>query len=96
MAARGLATTGRGGLGGKPWGAFALSALLLSVGLVSLTITLLIVVGVLDQRWADNALPCFIVGMLGFLPGAYETRIAYGAWRGWPGHAYERIPGLSD
>ncbi|KAG8466145.1 hypothetical protein KFE25_001901 [Diacronema lutheri] len=80
----------------RPWGALALAALLLAIGTTSLTVWLFIATGVLDAQWADNALPCFIVGVLGFLPGFYETRIAYAAWRGWPGYSYEMIPRLDD
>jgi hypothetical protein len=80
----------------RPWGALLLALLLLSIGVVSLTMFTMISVGVLDERWAENAQPLLIVGLLGFLPGAYETRIAYAAWRGWPGYSFEQIPRYDD
>ena len=73
-----------------------LALVLLSVGVIALGTWSLIMLGVLGDQWADNALPLFVVGLLGGIPGAYETSIAYATWKGWPGYSYAQIPRYTD
>jgi hypothetical protein len=37
-------------------------------------------------------LPLIILGSITFLPGAYHTRLAYLAWRGYSGYSLDQIP----
>lgn len=73
-----------------------LALLLLAVGVIALGTWSLIMLGVLGDQWAESALPLLVVGMLGGIPGAYETSIAYATYRGWPGFSYAQIPRYID
>ncbi|GFR52065.1 hypothetical protein Agub_g14587 [Astrephomene gubernaculifera] len=33
-----------------------------------------------------------ILGFMTFMPGAYHTYLAYGAWKRWPGFRWDSIP----
>jgi hypothetical protein len=85
-------------LGGnsRPWGALLLALVLLTVGVVALGTWSLIMLGVLGAHWADSALPLLVVGLLGGIPGVYETSIAYATYKGWPGYSYAQIPRYTD
>lgn len=40
-----------------------------------------------DSRW-----PVLVLGALMFIPGAYHVRIAYYAYKKYPGYTYDDIP----
>lgn len=86
----------RRGADSRPWGALLLALVLLFVGVIALGTWALIMLGVLGNQWADNALPLLIVGLLGGIPGVYESTIAYATYKGWPGYSYSQIPRYID
>uniref|UniRef100_A0A2N9GY03 Uncharacterized protein n=1 Tax=Fagus sylvatica TaxID=28930 RepID=A0A2N9GY03_FAGSY len=74
-----------------PWKSIVLALFLLSLGLVLLFLSYFIFTGHMggDQSQAYGLLA---LGILSFLPGFYETRIAYYAWRGAKGYRFASIP----
>ncbi|KXZ44187.1 hypothetical protein GPECTOR_71g548 [Gonium pectorale] len=73
----------------RPWKKVALAIGLLVVG------TILLAVGLglyLSGKEQSGGLPLIILGSITFLPGAYHTRIAYLAWKGYAGYSLNDIP----
>ncbi|KAJ5067849.1 hypothetical protein M0811_03039 [Anaeramoeba ignava] len=60
--------------------------------------SILIVFGVLfhlekfSEEFQDRGIPLIILGSLMFLPGFYESMIAYYSYKGYPGYSYDSIP----
>ncbi|XP_020583033.1 transmembrane protein 230 isoform X1 [Phalaenopsis equestris] len=67
-----------------PWKSIALALFLLALGSVLLSLSFFMFAGHME---GDNsqAFGLLALGILSFLPGFYETRVAYYAWRGAPG-----------
>nr|XP_043638752.1 transmembrane protein 230-like isoform X2 [Erigeron canadensis] len=74
-----------------PWKAVALALFLLFFGCVLLLLSLFIFTG---HMGGDRAQAYGLLGLgtLTFLPGFYETRIAYYSWRGAQGYHFTAIP----
>eukprot|EP00897_Mesotaenium_endlicherianum_P007785 jgi/Mesen1/7034/ME000366S06234 len=74
-----------------PWKAILLALFLLCLGVLFLVVAYLMLTGHMggdsSQGWGFFTLGCLI-----FLPGFYETRIAYYSWRGMIGYSYNNIP----
>ncbi|XP_042903770.2 transmembrane protein 230, partial [Parasteatoda tepidariorum] len=75
-----------------PWGGILLAIFLLVAGTVLIVFSCLLFTGHISGSHADGAWPCMILGMLMFIPGIYHVRIAWLAFRGYPGYVYEDIP----
>ncbi|GJX47595.1 transmembrane protein 230-like protein [Tanacetum coccineum] len=75
-----------------PWKSIALALFLLFFGCVLLLLSLFIFTG---HMGGDNSQAYGLLGLgaLTFLPGFYETRIAYYSWRGAQGYRFAAIPG---
>uniref|UniRef100_A0A1D1Y0B4 UPF0414 transmembrane protein C20orf30 n=1 Tax=Anthurium amnicola TaxID=1678845 RepID=A0A1D1Y0B4_9ARAE len=75
-----------------PWKSIALALFLLSLGSTLLFLSFFVFTGHMggDQSQAFGFL---VLGILAFLPGFYETRIAYYSWRGAKGYRFASIPG---
>nr|XP_043634155.1 transmembrane protein 230 [Erigeron canadensis]XP_043634156.1 transmembrane protein 230 [Erigeron canadensis] len=75
-----------------PWKSIALALFLLIIGCGLLLLSFFIFTGHMggDRSQAYGLLG---LGALTFLPGFYETRIAYYSWRGAQGYRYAAIPG---
>ncbi|KVI09103.1 transmembrane protein 230-like [Cynara cardunculus var. scolymus] len=75
-----------------PWKSIALALFLLFLGCGLLLLSFFIFTGHMggDRSQAYGLLG---LGVLTFLPGFYETRIAYYSWRGAQGYRYAAIPG---
>jgi len=43
-------------------------------------------------QYADRTWPLIILGIIMFVPGAYHVRIAYYAYRQYPGYSFDEIP----
>jgi hypothetical protein len=43
-------------------------------------------------QYADRTWPLIILGVIMFVPGAYHVRIAYYAYRQYPGYSFDEIP----
>lgn len=51
-----------------------------------------ILILILLLQYADRTWPLIILGIIMFLPGAYHVRIAYYAYRQYPGYSFDDIP----
>lgn len=74
-----------------PWKSIVLAVFLLFFGCILLILSLLVFMGHMggDKSQAYGLLG---LGTLTFLPGFYETRIAYYSWRGAQGYRFAAIP----
>ncbi|RAL45681.1 hypothetical protein DM860_009545 [Cuscuta australis] len=74
-----------------PWKSLALAVFLLLLGCLLLLLSIFILTGHMagDHSQAYGLLG---LGFLTFLPGFYETRIAYYSWRGAQGYRFASIP----
>ncbi|TVU46502.1 hypothetical protein EJB05_06043 [Eragrostis curvula] len=74
-----------------PWKSIALAIFLLLLGSSLLFLSYFIFTGHME---GDNsqAYGLLFLGFLAFLPGFYETRVAYYSWRGAPGYTFASIP----
>lgn len=74
-----------------PWKSIALAVVLLAFGCLFLVISHFIYTQHMEGD-SSQAYGFLVLGILLFLPGFYETRIAYYSWRGYKGYSYSRIP----
>uniref|UniRef100_A0A7N0RGB0 Transmembrane protein 230 n=1 Tax=Kalanchoe fedtschenkoi TaxID=63787 RepID=A0A7N0RGB0_KALFE len=74
-----------------PWKSIALALFLLFLGLLLLFLSFFIYTGHMGGDHSQ-ALGLLFLGFLTFLPGFYETRIAYYSWRGANGYRFASIP----
>ncbi|XP_076938539.1 uncharacterized protein LOC143606766 [Bidens hawaiensis] len=74
-----------------PWKSIGLALFLLLFGCVLLILSLFIFTGHITGD-VSQAYGLFGLGTLTFLPGFYETRIAYYSWRGAQGFHFAAIP----
>ncbi|XWS32912.1 hypothetical protein CRYUN_Cryun22dG0031600 [Craigia yunnanensis] len=74
-----------------PWKSIALAVLLLCLGCLLLFLSFFILTGHMGGE-KSQAYGLLVLGILSFLPGFYETRIAYYSWRGAKGYRFASIP----
>ncbi|XP_050382445.1 uncharacterized protein LOC126799311 [Argentina anserina] len=74
-----------------PWKSIGLALFLLSLGSFLLFLSYFIFTGHMGGEMSQ-AYGLLALGILTFLPGFYETRIAYYAWRGAKGFRFASIP----
>ncbi|XP_078446747.1 transmembrane protein (DUF872) isoform X2 [Wolffia australiana] len=74
-----------------PWKSIVLALFLLSLGSVLLVLSFLVFTGHMAGD-RSQAFGFLLLGFLSFLPGFYETRIAYYSWRGAKGYNFASIP----
>ncbi|KAG2719471.1 hypothetical protein I3843_03G257900 [Carya illinoinensis] len=74
-----------------PWKSIALALFLLFLGSVLLFLSYFIFTGHMGGEHSQ-AFGLLALGILSFLPGFYETRIAYYAWRNAKGYRFASIP----
>jgi len=74
-----------------PWKSVALALFLLSFGSLLLLVSYFLFTGHMGGE-KSQASGFLVIGFLMFLPGFYETRIAYYSWRGSKGYTFSRIP----
>ncbi|KAG5684349.1 hypothetical protein PVAND_013584 [Polypedilum vanderplanki] len=79
----------------KPYTTLCLIFFLFFMGLLTLIISILIIVGHLHEGYNDRMIPLLILGLIMFIPGAYYTRIVYFIARGRQGYNYDMIPSCS-
>lgn len=48
------------------------------------------------EDWVQKAIPLLVVGTIMFIPGFYHVRLAFYAWRGYEGFAFDRIPSMEN
>ncbi|KAK6928156.1 Transmembrane protein 230/134 [Dillenia turbinata] len=76
-----------------PWKSIALALCLLCLGSLLLFLAFFILTGHMGGE-KSQAYGLLGLGVLTFLPGFYETRVAYYSWRGVKGYNYSSIPGF--
>ncbi|KAL6135578.1 hypothetical protein ACLB2K_067805 [Fragaria x ananassa] len=74
-----------------PWKSICLALFLLSLGSLLLFLSYFIFTAHMGGEMSQ-AYGLLALGILTFLPGFYETRIAYYAWRGAQGFRFASIP----
>ncbi|XP_027170439.1 transmembrane protein 230-like [Coffea eugenioides] len=74
-----------------PWKSITLAVFLLFLGCLLLLLSFFIFTGHMGGD-TSQAYGLLGLGLLTFLPGFYETRIAYYAWRGAQGYRFGSIP----
>ncbi|ESW30152.1 hypothetical protein PHAVU_002G129000 [Phaseolus vulgaris] len=74
-----------------PWKSIVLALFLLFLGTALLFLSYFIFTGHMGGE-RSQAYGLLALGVLSFLPGFYETRIAYYAWRGAQGYRFSAIP----
>ncbi|KAF8105740.1 hypothetical protein N665_0157s0303 [Sinapis alba] len=74
-----------------PWKSIALAVFLLFLGCLLLLLTVFIFTGHMEGD-SSQGYALLVLGILTFLPGFYETRIAYYSWRGAEGYRFAAIP----
>ncbi|XP_061673486.1 transmembrane protein 230b [Syngnathoides biaculeatus] len=79
-----------------PYKAIALATVLFLIGSLLIVIGSLLLTGYFGVTDNDRSIPVLVIGVLVFLPGIYHLRIAYYAWKGYPGYSYDDIPDFDD
>ncbi|XP_012084752.1 transmembrane protein 230 [Jatropha curcas] len=74
-----------------PWKSIALALFLLFLGSLLLFLSFFILTGHMGGD-KSQGYGLLALGFLAFLPGFYETRIAYYSWRGAKGYRFAAIP----
>ncbi|XP_074585082.1 uncharacterized protein LOC141840889 [Curcuma longa] len=74
-----------------PWKSVALALFLLALGTLLLILSVFIFTDYMEGE-QSQAYGLLALGILAFLPGFYETRIAYYSLRGAPGYRFSAIP----
>ncbi|KAI4389042.1 hypothetical protein MLD38_001306 [Melastoma candidum] len=74
-----------------PWKSIALAIFLLLLGSLLLFLSFFILTGHMGGE-KSQGYGLLVLGVLSFLPGFYETRIAYYSWRGANGYRFSSIP----
>ncbi|KMT10439.1 hypothetical protein BVRB_5g115650 [Beta vulgaris subsp. vulgaris] len=74
-----------------PWKSILLALFLLFLGSLLLFLSFFILTGHMGGE-RSQGYGLFALGLLTFLPGFYETRIAYYSWRGAAGYRFAAIP----
>ncbi|XP_051114562.1 uncharacterized protein LOC127240125 isoform X2 [Andrographis paniculata] len=74
-----------------PWKSIFLALFLLLLGCLLLLLSIFIFTGHM-QGELSQAYSLLGLGFLAFMPGFYETRIAYYSWRGTEGYNFASIP----
>ncbi|XP_042487914.1 transmembrane protein 230 [Macadamia integrifolia] len=74
-----------------PWKSIALALFLLCLGVMLLFLSFFIFTGHMGGD-RSQAYGLLMLGILTFLPGFYETRVAYYSWRGAKGYRFSSIP----
>ncbi|XP_074348350.1 uncharacterized protein LOC141687095 [Apium graveolens] len=74
-----------------PWRSIVLALFLLLLGSILLCLSILIITGHMGGE-QSQAYGLLGLGIVSFLPGFYETRIAYYSWRGAQGYRFASIP----
>ena len=74
-----------------PWASIALASFLFIAGAVLLVYGILFTTGVISDK-DGKATPMLIVGSICFIPGLYNIRMVYYAWKGNHGYTFHDIP----
>lgn len=74
-----------------------IAVVLFTLGSIMLVLGSLMLAGIMGQGAGSfRAAPLMVVGSIIFIPGAYNVRTAYYAWRGYHGFSYSDIAGFGE
>jgi hypothetical protein len=80
-----------------PVKSICVAIILFVVGTIFLTLGSLMLAGVIKQGGGSfRAAPLMIIGSMVFIPGAYNVRTAYCAWKGYHGYSFSDIAGFGE
>ena len=80
-----------------PVKSIVLAISLFIIGTILLIVGSLLVTGVvIPHKYSDRTIPVVILGAITFLPGAYHTYLAWGAYKKYKGFSYDAIPSFDD
>lgn len=75
-----------------PWKAISLATILFIGGMSAITMSILTYGQQSIPSSDDGPLVLMVLGFLMFIPGFYHVRIAYYAFKEYPGYSYDDIP----
>ncbi|RWS00698.1 hypothetical protein B4U79_10088, partial [Dinothrombium tinctorium] len=75
-----------------PWKAIVLAVFLFVAGINAICYSLLTLIGRIENRIDDGTFVLLILGFFMFIPGYYHVRIAYYAFKRYPGYSFDDIP----
>ena len=74
-----------------------IAIILFVLGTVMLTCGSLMLAGVIRQGGGSfSSAPLMVIGSIIFIPGVYNVRTAYYAWKGYPGFSFSDIAGFGE
>lgn len=81
-----------------PVKSITIAIVLFVLGTIMLTVGSLMLAGVIRQGAGSisRATPLMVIGSIIFIPGAYNVRTVYYAWRGYRGYSYSDIAGFGE
>lgn len=80
-----------------PIKSICIAVILFVLGTIMLTMGSLMLAGVIKQGGGSfRAAPLMVIGSIIFIPGAYNVRTAYYAWKGYSGFSYSDIAGFGE
>lgn len=80
-----------------PIKSICIAIILFVVGSIMLTLGSLMLAGVMSQgNGSFRAAPLMVIGSMIFIPGAYNVRTAYYAWKGYRGFSFADIAGFGE
>lgn len=80
-----------------PVKSICIAIILFLLGIVMLTLGLLMLVGIISPVGGSfRAAPLMVIGSMIIIPGAYNVRTAYYAWKGYEGYSYADIAGFGE
>lgn len=80
-----------------PVKSICVAVILFVLGTIMLTLGSLMLAGVINQGGGSfRAAPLMIIGSIIFIPGAYNVRTAYYAWKGYHGYNFSDIAGFGE
>lgn len=80
-----------------PIKSICIAIILFVLGTIMLTVGSLMMAGIINQRGGSfRAAPLMVIGSIIFIPGAYNVRTAYYAWKGYKGFSYSDIAGFGE
>ena len=80
-----------------PVKSICVAIILLVLGTIMLTLGSLMLIGVIKQGAGSfRAAPLMVIGSIIFIPGAYNVRTAYCAWKGYHGYHFDDIAGFGE